>query len=769
MITQVLSPHDYLAVIRRKKWMIVWIILGSLLVGATLCALLPKMYRSSTLIVVENQRVPENYVKGVLTNAPQDRLATIQQLVLSRSILGRVIEEFKLYEAGQDLSVVLEQMRKRVAITTTREHAFMLSFSHESPLTAQRVTARLAELFIEQNLKTREQMIGEASEFLESELNAAQKELDIKEKAISEFKLTHMGELPSQMEANLRALDRLQAEMTATQESISRLNDRLGQVDKAIKEYEAGEGTGFLNPVAGVQPPLARAVDLRAARIKELERNLADLSASYKDTYPDIIHLKQEIAKLKALPIEEDGDKHVREEPTANGKAIEKPIEKKSLDPYHREMLRQRAEIKAELQSLKDRHERIGREIRQYEGRVERTPMREQQLASLMRDYDNMQRNYQALLDRRLNARMAANLEKRQKGEQFRIIDPAHLPSFPESPDVLKIMMVSLVAGCGLGFGAAIMLETMRNGFRHGEEVERLLGIPVLAEIPSFQTAFGTSLGALRFDQKSAKAESHTRALLPRWGKTSEGSPTAKKDVFLLNRTAGAPDLHLVMKWRPMSAVAEQYRVAATRLALMSSGRKSTVIVVTSSLKGEGKTSTALNVGYAIAHDLGKSTLVIDCDMKQPRIHTYAGLSADPGLVQILQQEGMSFESCLHQLDESPLWILPAGSVPARPVELFKLKRLTSMLEVLKERYEYIILDAPPILPLADMNVFAGMADILAMVVRSTDTPTDVVQKALKSLKSTSQAGIILTGIQANEAPFYMLSGYYATTTNPKR
>jgi Mrp family chromosome partitioning ATPase len=91
------------------------------------------------------------------------------------------------------------------------------------------------------------------------------------------------------------------------------------------------------------------------------------------------------------------------------------------------------------------------------------------------------------------------------------------------------------------------------------------------------------------------------------------------------------------------------------------------------------------------------------------------------------------------------------------------------MLEVLKERYEYIILDAPPILPLADMNVFAGMADILAMVVRSTDTPTDVVQKALKSLKSTSQAGIILTGIQANEAPFYMLSGYYATTTNPKR
>ncbi len=761
-----MSINDYLSVIRRRKWMIIGIVLAALAIGGTLCVVLPKSYRSNTLIVVENQRVPEDYVKGVVTNAPQDRLATIQQLVLSRSILGRVIEEFNLQDPEQDLGIVMESIRRRITITTTREHAFMLSFAHSNPITAQKVTARLAELFIEQNLKTREQLVNEANEFLQHELITAQKELEVQEKAISEFKLNHMGELPGQMEANLRALDRLQAEMTATLETVSRFNDRISQLDKAIKEYESGELSASSTGPIGVQQAggLSRPADARIARIKELERSLANLSAIYKDTYPDIIHLKQEIAKLKAQPTEEGDQKAVREE-TGNGKHTEK----KHVDPYYRDLLHQRSDIKAELATIKERQERIAREIRQYEARVEHTPMREQQLASLTRDYENMQKNYQALLERRLNARMAENLERRQKGEQFRIIDPAHLPTFPESPDVLKIMAVSLLAGCGLGFSSALLVENMRSGFRHGEEVERLLGIPVLAEIPSFQTAFGTSFGALNFDQKSAKAESHTRALLPRWGRTSEGNPKAKKDVSLLNRTAGAPDLHLVMKWRPMSAVAEQYRVAATRLALMSSGRKSTVIVVTSSLKGEGKTSTALNVGYAIAHDLGKSTLVIDCDMKQPRIHTYAGLNADPGLVQILQQEGMAFESCLHQLDESPLWILPAGSVPARPVELFKLKRLTSILEVLKERYEYIILDAPPILPLADMNVFAGMADILAMVVRSTDTPTDVVQKALKSLKSTSQAGIILTGIQANEAPFYMLSGYYALPTNPKR
>lgn len=765
MINTVMSFHDYLRIIRRRKWMIIGIVAASLLVGGLLCVMLPKSYRSNTLIVVENQRVPENYVKGVLTNTPQDRLATIQQLVLSRSILGRVIEEFNLHGPDKDIGTVLEEIRRRVTITTTREHAFMLSFAHQNPVTAQKVTARLAELFIEQNLKTREQLVGEASEFLENELIAAQKELEVKEKAISEFKLGHMGELPGQMEANLRALDRLQAEMTSTLETISRLNDRIAQLDRTIKEYESGELSTVSNGAAGTQQAVPmRPADARMARIKELERNLANLSAIYKETYPDIIHLRQEIAKLKAQPIEEDDQRTGREE-NGNGKHPEK----KHVDPYYRDLLRQRSDVKAELTGMKERQDRIAREIKQYEARVERTPMREQQLAGLMRDYENMQRNYQALLDRRLNARMAENLEKRQKGEQFRVIDQAHLPTFPESPDVMKIMAVSLLAGCGLGFGAALLVENMQSGFRHGEEVERLLGIPVLAEIPSFQTAFGTSFGALSFEQKTSRVERRSRTLLPGWGKAVEGPAKAKKDVVLLNRTGGAPDLHLVMKWRPMSAVAEQYRVAATRLALMSSGRKSTVVVVTSALKGEGKTSTALNVGYAIAHDLGKSTLVIDCDLKQPKIHEYAGLGADPGLSQLLQQEGASFESCVHRLDESPLWILPAGSVTARPVELFKLKRLTSMLDVLKERYEYIILDAPPILPLADMNVFAGMADILAMVVRSTDTPTDIVQKAMKSLKSPSQAGIILTGIQANEAPFYMMSGYYAAPTSSKR
>ncbi|TKB69548.1 MAG: hypothetical protein E8D47_00500 [Nitrospira sp.] len=398
--------------------------------------------------------------------------------------------------------------------------------------------------------------------------------------------------------------------------------------------------------------------------------------------------------------------------------------------------------------------------------------MREQQLAGLTRDYDNMQRNYQGLLDRRLNARLAESLEKRQKGEQFRVIDPAHFPTFPESPDVMKIMMLALFAGCGLGFGTAIVIETMRSSFRYGDEVERLLGIPILAEVPSYQSAFGGVSRALSFGGTSSTSTSSSRHTpLPGWGKTTPGNGNGKgkKDVLVVDRAPGTPDWNLVMKWRPLSAVAEQYRVAATRLALMSTERKCSVVVVTSSVKGEGKTATALNVGYALAHDLGKRTLMIDCDFKQPRLNVYAGVSADPGLSSVLQEIGSSMESCIHQLDESPLWILPAGSVSVRPIELFKIKRLEALLTELRERFDFIILDAPPILPLADMNVFVSMGDILALVIRSEETRTDIVQKALKALRPANQTGIILTGIQANETPYYMKGEHYAVPNSPTR
>ncbi|TLY14914.1 MAG: polysaccharide biosynthesis tyrosine autokinase [Nitrospirae bacterium] len=381
-------------------------------------------------------------------------------------------------------------------------------------------------------------------------------------------------------------------------------------------------------------------------------------------------------------------------------------------------------------------------------------------MAVLIRDYENMQKNYQSLLDKKLSARIMENLERKEHGEQFRIVDRANLPKTPEPPRGIHFVLAGLVLGCALSMGTAVGLELLKRGFRQPEEAEALLGLPFLAAIPFFESAFDQSVKSLPYHTGTpALPPSGTRGrlMLPQ-GESQRGNGK------LTNGRSNAPvrssALNLVAKWRPMSVVAEQFRVAATRLALMGAERKSTVLVVTSALMGEGKSTTAINLGYVLARDLGKQTLLIDCDLKRPMLHAYAGVMLEPGLAKVLHGD-KPIEDCLQQLDDLSLWILPAGSTARRSVELFKISQLSHMLTTLRTRFEYIVLDAPPILPLADMNVLARMADALVLVVRAETTSRDVVQKAVRALKLPDEAGIILTGLHADWTPYYMQQEYY--------
>ncbi|TLY25105.1 MAG: hypothetical protein E6K64_04960, partial [Nitrospirae bacterium] len=482
-----LTLADYWQIAVRRKWLIVGAILLSVAVAGLLCVVLPKSYRSSTLILVEDQKIPEEYVKAIVGGGIEGRLTMIQQQVMSRTLLSRVMEEFKLYQSEvrqYGLETVIEDMRKDIKVQTVGTvgprgksvESFSISFSHQDPMTAMKVTAKLTSQFIEENLKAREQLVEGATEFLEQELRLAKDRLEQQEQSISAFKTKYMGELPQQTDANLHALDRLQSDLIAVNENIHRLTDRQNMIQKSIREYQA-TGATSAGSTTGVGGPAA--IDPIVARLRELERNLATLTAEYKETYPDIIQTKQEMKEVTAQLAKKYG---VKPEETSSG-AVQR------FDPYRRSLTREGDEIKIELARLKERQQRLTGTMKEYEVRVERAPTREQELMILLRDYDNMQKNYQSLLDKKLNARVAENLEKRQKGEQFRIIDPANLPVTPEKPNRLLIMLMGLALGCGLGFGGAITMEQLKPAFRRPEDAELLLGLPVLASIPDFRMA----------------------------------------------------------------------------------------------------------------------------------------------------------------------------------------------------------------------------------------------------------------------------------------
>ena len=474
--------EDVIEIILRRKWFIIIPFLLSIV--GTLLALIfiPPVYKSTTLILVEPQKVPEAYVKSTITVDINDRVNTITQQVISRTRLESIIKEFDLYKDAKDKLTsdeVVDLMRGNIEVAvkggTRNSSSFMIAYMGNNPETVMHVTRRLASMFIEENLKVREQQAEGTTEFLDAQLQGLKTVLEDQEGQIKVYKEKFMGELPTQLEANLRTLDRFQLELQATNAALRSAEDRKILLEKQVSEInpdlivERGGG--------GVS-----AVDPRRARLLNLQTELSQLSTVYTDKYPDIIRLKNEITELeKELQVEKTPEK-----------GPEAPVMVRLSgggdNPLYTILYNQLIEVSSESKNLKERQKEIAKNIAILQGRVERIPAREQQMTALVRDYENTKGNYQNLLNKKLDAQLAENLEKRQKGEQFKVIDPANLPLKPFKPDRNRIILFGLAIGLGSGGGLVLLLEYIDASFRKDEDVYAVLGLPVLVSIPKIRT-----------------------------------------------------------------------------------------------------------------------------------------------------------------------------------------------------------------------------------------------------------------------------------------
>ena len=204
--------------------------------------------------------------------------------------------------------------------------------------------------------------------------------------------------------------------------------------------------------------------------------------------------VRNEIKKLQAMTTEDYVALYVEQEPTEADEGVKR--KRKPLDPYKAELLKQREDVLRELELIRLRQSRITAEIKKYEGRIEGTTIHQQELMTIQRDYDNLQKNYQSLLEKKLTIGMAGNLEQQQQGTKLRIVQQASLPGLPEKPNVFMIMFGGLAVGCALGFGSAFGIELLRRGFVSAEEIEITLGLPVLAAISQFEAVWPGSAKA---------------------------------------------------------------------------------------------------------------------------------------------------------------------------------------------------------------------------------------------------------------------------------
>jgi succinoglycan biosynthesis transport protein ExoP len=489
--TESLNLQHYLTIVRRRRWyFLVPLFVGWLVVwGASW--LMPSVYRSGTLILVEQPTVPSQYVvPNIASDNLQDRLQSITQQILSRTRLMRIIESQNLYAEGRKGATpdeIIEQMQKDIEIELVHDRdqltAFNIYYSSRDPQVAQQVTKELTDLFISKNLEARQEQSENTTRFLALHLEEARKSLKEQEDKIRQFKDQHLGDLPGQLQSNLQILGGLQTQLGGEQDALNRAKQQNVYLESLLGQYRSAQKSKSADSVSVGLPALEQELDRLKAR-------LADLSSHYTDRHPDVRKVKEQIAKAEKMKEQitaslRDKAPPPDDDPASNPKSDADIREMSPMVELESQLKVNRIEIANRERNLEDLKEKIT----EYQARLNREPVREQQLADLTRNYDQTRLNYDTLLKKESDSELATSLELRQQGEHFRILDPPSLPVKPHSPDRLKLSTIGLVIGLVMGGAVSIGAEMVDDRLYSEKELKELSPVDVISEIPNITTA----------------------------------------------------------------------------------------------------------------------------------------------------------------------------------------------------------------------------------------------------------------------------------------
>jgi len=488
---QQIKPEQILDILIRGKWLIIIPLCISLTLGLVKTLTSDKTYEASTSILVQAQRVPTNYVKSVVTSSTSQRISTISQQILSRSNLEKIITRFGLFKKAENMYIEdkIAAMREKIKVKLERarrgsEAAFSISYSGNDPQRVMQIANTLASYFMDENLKVREAQAVGTSEFLDFELGKTRKRLEEREQRLAAYRAKHLGGLPDELESNLRTLDRLQQQMSEKSNLLREARNAVNMIEKQMAQAKEMASQNFGDPFGELDLEGENGLggSENAQKLAAVKNAYENMLLRYKEKHPDVIKLKKTMEKLeKAIAEEEklseeegDGDLFAPDSGMPDFAAVQQET--------------QLNELKNEVGKLQSEIFKIEKKMKLYQQRVEDTPKRELELQSLKRDYSNIQDIFNSLLDRKLEAELSVNMEKKQKGEQFRILDHARVPEKPTSPNVKLLFLFSIILGLGTGCGILFVKEVINfSVIRRNHQIEEILGLNILSSIPPLE------------------------------------------------------------------------------------------------------------------------------------------------------------------------------------------------------------------------------------------------------------------------------------------
>jgi polysaccharide chain length determinant protein (PEP-CTERM system associated) len=477
------TQEDFLRIAWRRKWVI---LLPFVLVSVATYAVvkfLPNRYISKTLILVVPQRVPDSYVHSTVSAPIEDRLRSISEQILSRSRLERIIQDFNLYVKERQrltLEDVVEKMRRDIAVETVKGDSFTVSYTSDSARVAMEVTQRLASMFIDESLRDRVVLAEGTNEFLESQLGDARQRLIDHEKKLAAYRERYDGELPTQLQSNLQIVHNAETQLQSIIESINRDRDRKLLQERLLADARQPADVQATAPADSSAPGGMSAVD----QLENTRNTLRDLELRLKPEHPDVVRSQHAVRELEAKVAAE-----------ALKRPMAKDVPARPLTPAQIAQRSRLREIQLEIENLDEQiarkqaeQQRVESVIATYQRRISAVPTHESELTELMRDYETLQKSYVSLLGKKEDSKISANLERRQIGEQFKILDPAREPETPFSPKRPQLDIMGAAFGLALGLGLTALLEYLDSSLKTEDDVVQALMLPVLALIPLMAT-----------------------------------------------------------------------------------------------------------------------------------------------------------------------------------------------------------------------------------------------------------------------------------------
>lgn len=479
----VLSPTDYLRILKRRRWSLVTPFLVIVILAGAVAMLLPPVYKSTSTILIEQREIPAEFVTSSMTTFAEQRIQSINQRVLTSAQLLELINQFDLYpelKGKKTIDEIIAEMREDIVLTpvnveiadrksgraATATIAFTLAYEGKNPQKVQQVANTITTLFLNEDLKVRKDQASSTSEFLKAEKERVQEKVAEYEKSLAEFKEKNVNTLPELFQMNMQTFGNIERSIEQAKENL-----------RALKEKEGELQDQLANTPADIEStlPQGQMQDDDERRLETLKMELINLRTKFSELYPDVKKMKQEIEELTAK-IELK-----KKEKKADGV-------QEAKNPAYVALSSRLGGVRSDIKSVHNNLKDLEKEAEEYKARLAATPGVEEKYNVLLTERNTLKLKLSDLQAKMMEAQVNEELESKQKGERFTLVEAARLPETPDKPNRLAIVLIGIVLGMGVGVGFASVVEFTDTSFRDGDTLARATGFPVLTEVANIIT-----------------------------------------------------------------------------------------------------------------------------------------------------------------------------------------------------------------------------------------------------------------------------------------